>query len=73
MLVFGGGRVGSGVVLEGEGVGRVYGEEGGEEGKGYLEAEDFGLDERERFAIDFDEAFALLECMSVIVALLKHH
>lgn len=29
-------------------------------GEMYLEAEDFGLGEGERFAVDFDEAFALL-------------
>jgi hypothetical protein len=33
---------------------------GESERKIYFESEDLGLDEVERFAVDFDEAFALL-------------
>jgi hypothetical protein len=31
-----------------------------ESGKTYFKSEDLGLNQRERFAVDFDEAFALL-------------
>ena len=37
-----------------------FGDCGSGREKVYLEAEDFGLDEGERFAVDFDETFALL-------------